>query len=71
MEQRLLSNKESAEAGFAVGVMIELFTRLIAGDINFTEEQYEKISKASEILNRYDEAEQLELINTGLYWSVN
>lgn len=71
MEQRLLSNKESEEAAFAVGTMIELFNRLLSGDLNFSEAQYKQIASASEIFNKYDEAEQLELINLGLYWSVN
>lgn len=69
--QRLLNNKESGDAGFAVGTMIEFYNRIASGDFYFTLEQYEQIGKASEILSKYDEEELLELINLGIYWSVN
>jgi hypothetical protein len=71
METRLLTNKESEEAGFAVGTLLTLFDRIITGEFDFSLEQYEQIGKASEILSKYDEEELLELINLGIYWSVN
>jgi predicted O-methyltransferase YrrM len=69
--KRLLNDKESSEAGWAVGIILALSERILKGEIHFTEEESEKLAKASEILNGYDFDEQIELLGLGLNWSVN
>lgn len=63
---RILNEKESNEAGYAVGTMLVLVERLMNGELDFTEEQLEQIVKASETFSKFTEEEQLELIELGL-----
>jgi hypothetical protein len=71
MNQRLLNDKESSDAGYAVGIILAVSERILKGEINFTDEDIEKLTKASEILNEYSHEEQLELLGHGLNWGVN
>ncbi|MFB3160432.1 hypothetical protein ABLO26_03555 [Neobacillus sp. 179-J 1A1 HS] len=69
--KRLLTDTESSEAGWAVGIILALSERILKGDIHFTHEEAEKLAKASEILNGYSFEEQIELLGLGLKGSVN
>jgi hypothetical protein len=69
--KRLLNDKESSEAGFAVGTILAMAERLLNGDVNFTEEQLQQITKANEILSGFSFEEQIELLEIGLKGSVN
>jgi hypothetical protein len=69
--KRLLNDTESSEAGWAVGIILALSERILKGEIHFTEEESEKLAKASDILNEYSFEEQIELLGLGLNWSVN
>jgi hypothetical protein len=71
MNQRLLNDKESSDAGYAVGIILAVSERILKGEVNFTDEDIEKLAKASEIMKEYSREEQLELLGLGLNWSVN
>jgi hypothetical protein len=71
MKLKRLNNTESSEAGWAVGIILTLSERILNGEIHFTEEESEKLVKASEILNEYSFEEQIELLNFGLKRGVN
>jgi len=64
--KRYLDEKESENAGYAVGILIGLSERLLSGNIDFTHEEIEKLVKASEIFNEYSLEEQIELIQLGI-----
>jgi hypothetical protein len=59
--KRLLNEQESKAVGEAVGVMLYVAERLIAGDLEFTPEQYAKIAEANEVLSDFTVPEQAEL----------
>jgi hypothetical protein len=69
--KRLLTDQESNEAGYAVGIILAVSERILKGETNFTDEDIEKLAKASEIMNEYSHEEQLELLGHGLNWGVN
>jgi hypothetical protein len=69
--KRLLNDKESSEAGWAVGIILALSERILKGEADFTEAEFEKFAKASVILNEYSFEEQIELLGLGMNWSVN
>jgi hypothetical protein len=69
--KRLLNDKESSEAGWAVGIILALSERILKGEADFTEAEFEKFAKASVILNEYSIEEQIELLNFGLKRGVN
>ncbi|MEO2074859.1 MAG: hypothetical protein ABGX20_05630 [Bacillus sp. (in: firmicutes)] len=64
--KRHLNDEESREAGYAVGTFIEVFKRLLNGDLDFTMAQYEQIAKSAETLEKFSEEEQFALIEFAL-----
>jgi hypothetical protein len=59
--KRYLDEKESHKAGEAVGVLLYVAERLIAGEVDFTVEQYAKMAEANEIMSDFTVEEQAEL----------
>ncbi len=64
--KRLLTGNESGKVGEAVGVLIYVAERLLAGDFIFTDEQYAKIAEANEVMSDFTEEEQAELFALAL-----
>ena len=64
--KRLLDEKESRKTGEAVGVLLYVAERLLAGDVAFTEEQYAKIAEANAIISDFTAEEQAELFANAL-----
>jgi hypothetical protein len=64
--KRYLNEKESGLAGEAVGVLLYVAERLIAGDADFTAEQYAKMAEANEIMSDFTIEEQAELFAAAL-----
>lgn len=64
--RRLLNEQESKAVGEAVGVLLYVAERLIAGDFIFTEEQYAKIAEANEVMSDFTEEEQAEIFALAL-----